>query len=176
MKPKKDWRKIRCVVEVAVPPGNPSRIHDLKYQVERAIEARFGQEGMPLPRDHGGGYFAAPRVLDYGRVVRNDQQAGDGFGEAARENALLRGHLAEATERAEQFATVDSRGSQFQFMVLAALWQIILAVVFKADIAARRGAVNFVSCAISFGDLYGVPGEDAKRYRRETSFWMPNGG
>lgn len=68
---------------------------------------------------------------------------------------------------------VDSRPSQFQFLVLGALWALILAVLFKADIKARDIALNYRSSVLAFGDLYGVPGEDARKYRRENTYWVP---
>lgn len=60
-----------------------------------------------------------------------------------------------------------SQDTEFQHLVLAALWVLIRAAWGQHD---RNAATNFQCGAIDFGDRYGREGETAKEYRREITY------
>lgn len=139
-------KKVRAVVEVSVPDKAQFSEDDFAKLLRRELPERI---------------YAAPRGVKTVRIrfkafYRVVQYTPDG-------NRI----------KPKSEDHVDSRPSQFQFMVLGALWALILAVLFKADIKARDIALNYRSSALAFGDLYGVPGEDAREYRRENTYWVP---
>lgn len=57
----------------------------------------------------------------------------------------------------------------FQHTVLLGLWAILL-LLLKREHAGTIRAAEFRDDAIMFGDLFGVPGEDAKRVRRDRTY------
>lgn len=61
----------------------------------------------------------------------------------------------------------DNKTNQFQHLVLAALWILILRA-FGKD--AHLQATNFQSSAIAFGDAYGLHTKGAEKYRREVTY------
>lgn len=69
------WTKLRCVVEVKVPPGSPVRTKDLIYQVEQALLKEYRGNNIPLPRSAPMRHFQSRfRVLHFGKVVQADRE------------------------------------------------------------------------------------------------------
>lgn len=60
-----------------------------------------------------------------------------------------------------------SQDTEFQHLVLAALWVLIRAAWGQKD---HRAATNFQSGAIDFGDRFGRQSETAREYRREITY------
>lgn len=66
MKKGSQWRTIRAVVEVKVPPQNPTTERDLRHQVSMALKG-----GLFLPREHyPDRYQANPKVKGFTHVFR----------------------------------------------------------------------------------------------------------
>lgn len=61
----------------------------------------------------------------------------------------------------------ESRDRDFQHLVLAGLWVLILCCWGRKPL---NQATNFQSSAIAFGDLHGTEGENAKVYRRTITY------
>lgn len=66
-----NWRTIRVVVEVKVPPNNRSTEKDLVYQVEHRLDR--GDGVLPMPRSlHDDHYKSRPKVKGFTHVFRNE--------------------------------------------------------------------------------------------------------
>ncbi len=63
----------------------------------------------------------------------------------------------------------DERTNMFQHAVLNALWIIILFLAGK-DFAAKDNARSWISGARAFGDMYGVQGDEARKFRHEKTY------
>lgn len=79
------------------------------------------------------------------------------------------GKLAPRSELGRAMMPSD-RNNRFQHLVLNALWIVILCAMGKSKIAERYCMHNFRDGAIVFGDDFGTPGEEAKIYRRKTTY------
>ncbi len=62
----------------------------------------------------------------------------------------------------------QERNNDFHHIVLSALWCIILLLKGKDK---GNHHLNVRSSMIAFGDTHGVPGDDAKAYRRDATYW-----
>jgi hypothetical protein len=66
---------------------------------------------------------------------------------------------------------MTDRNSLFQHLVLNGIWMLALLIMgFK-----HRAQIvhSWRDGAIMFGDQYGVQGDEAKRVRREMTYWKP---
>lgn len=61
----------------------------------------------------------------------------------------------------------QARNKDFQVIVLAALWLVIMGVCGKKI---RYSSINVRSNMLAFGDMYGLQHDEAKAYRREKTF------
>lgn len=65
-------------------------------------------------------------------------------------------------------ADLKNRNDMFQHLVLQLLWLIVCLVTGKKPL---HQLVTVRSNCIAFGDLYGTEGLEAKRLRREITYW-----
>ena len=69
----KKWKKLRCVVEVKVPPKSAANTSDLMYHVQRALDETY-DSNIPLKRScHQNHIKARTRVMHYSKVRAADR-------------------------------------------------------------------------------------------------------